>query len=406
MRVDTIWRRARLATMAEGEAGVEGQPGLGIIERGAIAAVGGRIVYCGPESEMPACEASESIDCDGHWITPGLIDCHTHLVFGGDRIDEFWLRLAGARYEELASVGGIRATVAATRAASAEALTGAALVRLDALMAEGVTTVEVKSGYGLDEETELRQLAAARTLAQHRPIHVLPSYLGAHAVPAEFAGRADDYIDWVCTRMIPLIAGGHLADSVDGFCEGIAFSPLQIDRVFQAARSHGLAVRLHADQLSNLGGAVLAASHGALSADHLEYTSEAGAFAMARAGTVAVLLPGAFYTLQEKQRPPVEAFRRHGTHMAVATDLNPGSSPLASPLLAMNMAATLFGLTIEECLLGMTREAARALGRFGRIGSLEAGKQCDLAIWSIGQPAELVYWLGLNPLHQRVWQGK
>ena len=400
MRVDTIWRRARLATMSEAAAG------LGIIEQGAIAAAGGRIVYCGPEAEMPAYEASATVDCEGRWITPGLIDCHTHLVFGGNRVNEFRLRLAGARYEELAQVGGIRSTVAATRAASTEALVGAALVRLDALMAEGVTTVEVKSGYGLDEETELAQLAAARSLARRRPIHVSPSYLGAHAVPAEFAGRADDYIDWVCTRMIPLVAGEHLADSVDGFCEGIAFSPMQIDRVFQAARSHGLAVRLHADQLSDLGGAVLAASHGALSADHLEYTSEAGAFAMARAGTVAVLLPGAFYTLQETQRPPVEAFRRHGTHMAVATDLNPGSSPLASPLLAMNMAATLFGLTIEECLLGMTRQAARALGRSDRVGSLVAGRECDLAIWSIEQPAELVYWLGLNPLHRRVWQGQ
>ncbi len=405
MRVDTIWRRARLATMAEAAPGL-GIPDLGIIEQGAIAALDGRIVYCGPEAEMPACEAAATIDCDGRWITPGLIDCHTHLVFGGNRVDEFRLRLAGARYEELAQVGGIRATVAATRAASTQSLVDAALVRLDALIAEGVTTIEVKSGYGLDEETELRQLVAARSLAQHRPIHVSPSYLGAHAVPAEFAGRADAYIDWICTRMIPMIAAERLADSVDGFCEGIAFSPMQIDRVFQAARSHGLAVRLHADQLSDLGGAALAASHGALSADHLEYTSEPGAWAMARAGTVAVLLPGAFYTLQEKQRPPVEAFRRHGTRMAVATDLNPGSSPLASPLLAMNMAATLFGLTIEECLLGMTREAARALGRSDRIGSLAAGKDCDLAIWSIEQPAELVYWLGLNPLHRRVWHGQ
>lgn len=400
MHVDTIWRQARLATMAEGK------PGLGIIERGAIASAGGRIVYCGPESGMPACEATESIDCDGRWITPGLIDCHTHLVFGGDRIDEFRLRLAGARYEELALVGGIRATVAATRAASAQHLADAALVRLDALIAEGVTTVEVKSGYGLDHDTECRQLAAARALAAHRPVHVSPSYLGAHAVPGEFAGRADDYIDMICDRMIPAVARERLADSVDGFCEGIAFSPGQIDRLFRAARRHGLAVRLHADQLSDLGGAALAASHGALSADHLEYTSEAGAAAMAQAGTVAVLLPGAFYTLRETQRPPVEAFRRHGTRMAVATDLNPGSSPLASPLLAMNMAATLFGLTIEECLLGMTREAARALGRSDRAGSLVAGNSCDLAIWSITQPAELVYWLGLNPLFQRVWCGR
>lgn len=400
MQVDTIWRRARLATMAGTGSS------LGIIENGAIAARDGRIVYCGLESEMPACTATGIVDCDGRWITPGLIDCHTHLVFGGNRVEEFRLKLAGARYEDLAQVGGIRATVAATRAASAETLRDAALRHLDALMAEGVTTVEIKSGYGLDEDTEFRQLAVARSLAQHRPIHVSPSYLGAHAVPADFAGRADDYVDMICTHMIPAVARDHLADSVDGFCEGIAFSPVQIDRLFTTARQHGLFVRLHADQLSDLGGAALAAAHGALSADHLEYTSDAGAAAMARAGTVAVLLPGAFYTLREKQLPPIGSFRRHGTRMAVATDLNPGSSPLASPLLAMNMAATLFGLTIEECLLGMTREAARALGRHDRIGSLEAGKSCDLAIWSITQPAELVYWLGLNPLFQRVWCGR
>ena len=384
----------------------ETEAGLGLVERGAIAARDGRLVHCGPEADMPAFEADEVVDCEGRWITPGLIDCHTHLVFGGNRVDEFRLRLAGARYQELAQVGGIRATVAATRAASTALLVDTALVRLDALIAEGVTAVEVKSGYGLDEATELRQLDAARSLEGHRRIHVSPSYLGAHAVPAGFAGGAEAYLDFVCTRMIPEIAGAHLADSVDGFCEGIAFSPAQIDRVFRAARSHGLAVRLHADQLSDLGGAALAAAHGALSADHLEYAGEAGAVAMARAGTVAVLLPGAFYSLRETHRPPVEAFRRHGTRMAVATDLNPGSSPLASPLLAMNMAATLFGLTIEECLLGMTRQAAHALGRSGRIGSLVAGKDCDLAIWSIEQPAELVYWLGLNPLHRRVWHGR
>lgn len=399
-RVDAIWRRARIATMAEGE------PGLGVVEDGAIAALDGRIVYCGPERDMPALDAAERVDCDGRWITPGLIDCHTHLVFGGDRVEEFRLRLAGARYEDLAAVGGIRATVAATRAASAQALRDAALRRLDALIAEGVTTVEVKSGYGLDEHAELRQLGVARDLPRHRPVHVSPTYLGAHAVPPEFAGRADAYIDMVCDRMIPLIAAEGLAESVDGFCEGIAFSPARIDRVFAAARRHGLAVRLHADQLSDLGGAALAARHGALSADHLEHASDDGAAAMAAAGTVAVLLPGAFYCLRETQAPPVEAFRRRGVRMAVATDLNPGSSPLASPLLAMNMAATLFRLSVEECLLGMTRHAAHALGRQGRAGSLTAGRDCDLAIWSVGQPAELVYWIGLNPLHQRVWRGR
>ncbi len=396
--VDTIWRRARIATMADG------REGLGVIEAGAVAAIDGRIAYCGPERDMPAWTAREVVDCDGRWITPGLIDCHTHLVFGGDRVEEFRLRLAGASYEELSAAGGIRTTVAATRAASEPTLMDSALRRLDALLAEGVTTVEVKSGYGLDEETELRQLAVARALPGRRRIRVCASYLGAHAVPAEFAGRPDAYVDLV-TRMIPLVARENLADAVDGFCEGIAFSPEQIGRVFDAARRHGLAVKLHADQLSDLGGAALAARHGALSADHLEHTSDAGAAAMARAGTVAVLLPGAFYSLRETQAPPVEAFRRHGVRMAVATDLNPGSSPLASPLLAMNMAATLFRMTVDECLLGMTRHAACALGIADRAGSLTEGRDCDLAIWSVSQPAELVYWLGLNPLHRRVQRG-
>ena len=400
MRVDRIWRGARIATVSQN------RPGLGIVESANIAARDGRIVYCGPARDMPACEADETIDCEGRWITPGLIDCHTHLVFGGNRVEEFQRRLAGASYAELAGHGGIRSTVAATRAACARTLLDAALPRVDALIGEGVTTVEIKSGYGLDEETELRQLAVARSLPQHRRLHVSTSYLGAHAVPPEFAGRPDGYIDWLCTHMIPRIADGKLADAVDAFCETIAFSPRQVDRLFAAARAHGLGVRLHADQLGNLGGAELAARHRALSADHLEYASDAGALALARAGSVAVLLPGAFYTLRETQRPPVEAFRRHGTRMAVASDLNPGSSPLASPLLAMNMAATLFGLTVEECLLGMTREAAHALGRAHRTGSLEAGHDCDLAIWSVEQPAELVYWLGLNKLHQRVWHGQ
>ena len=399
MRVDRVWRRARLATMADG------LPGLGIVEAGAIAQQAGRIVYCGPEAAMPACEADETVDCEGRWITPGLIDCHTHLVFGGNRVEEFRLRLAGATYAEQARHGGIRATVAATRAASEQTLLADALRRIDALIGEGVTSVEIKSGYGLDSETELRQLAVARALARHRRVHVCTSYLGAHAVPPEFAHHPDAYIDMLCTQLIPRIADEKLADSVDGFCESIGFSPAQIDRLFTAARAHGLAVRLHADQLSDLGGAALAARHGALSADHLEYASDAGAARLAAAGTVAVLLPGAFYTLRETQKPPIGSFRRHGTRMAVASDLNPGSSPLASPLLAMNMAATLFGLTVEECLLGMTREAAHALGRAARCGSLVVGHDCDLAIWSIGSPAELVYWLGLDMLHRRVWCG-
>ena len=397
MRVDTIWRDARLATMTTDT--------LGIVENGMIAALDRRIVYCGSATDAPAIDARETVHCDGRWITPGLIDCHTHLVFGGGRVDEFRLRLAGARYEDLAAVGGIRATVAATRAAPADTLRTQALARLDVMIAAGVTTLEVKSGYGLDVETEIRQLEVARSLGEHRRVHVSPSYLGAHAVPPEYLDDVDGYLDLVCNRMIPEIASGRLADSVDAFCEAIAFSAAQVARVFEAARAHGLQVRLHADQLSDLGGAALAARFGALSADHLEYASDAGAAAMARSGTVAVILPGAFLTLHETRKPPIGAFRRHGVRMAVATDLNPGSSPLVSPLLAMGLAANLFGLTIEECLLGMTREAARALGRQDRAGTLEAGRDCDLAIWSIEQPAELVYWLGQNPLHQRVFSG-
>lgn len=400
MQVDTIWRRARLATMAEG------RQGLGIIDHGTIAARAGRIVYCGSEAGCPELQAREVVDCDGRWITPGLIDCHTHLVFGGDRVDEFRMKLAGARYTDIAGVGGIRATVAATRQAPPEQLTADALVRLDALIAEGVTTVEAKSGYGLDEVTELRQLSIANDLPRHRRINVSATYLGLHAVPPEYSGDADAYVDLVASTLIPHIAAGGLAESVDAFCETIAFSPIQIEKIFTAARRHGLPVRLHADQLSDTGGAALAARHMALSADHLEYASEAGVAAMAASRTVAVLLPGAFLRLRETRRPPVDAMRRHGVRIAVATDLNPGSSPLASPLLAMGLAASLFGLTIEECLLGMTREAARALGRGSCTGTLEQGKDCDLAIWSIEQPAELVYWLGLNRLHQRVCGGQ
>ncbi len=400
MQVDTIWRHARVATMAEH------RDRIGIFERGTIAARDGRIVYCGDEAGCPTLQAGEVVDCEERWITPGLIDCHTHLVFGGNRVDEFRMKLAGARYADLAQVGGIRTTMAATRSATPERLVTDALLRLDALIAEGVTTVEVKSGYGLDEMTELRQLAVARILPGHRRINVSPTYLGLHAVPPEFEDDADAYVDLVASVLIPRISADRLAASVDAFCEGIAFTPAQVDRVFAAARRHGLPVRLHADQLSDSGGAALAARHAALSADHLEYASEEGVAAMAASGSVAVLLPGAFLRLRETQRPPVDAMRRHGARIAVATDLNPGSSPLASPLLAMSLAASLFGLTVEECLLGMTRQAAHALGRGARTGTLEAGKDCDLAIWSVEQPAELVYWLGLNRLHQRVCGGR
>jgi imidazolonepropionase len=401
MRFDTIWLNARLATLESG------RPGLGVIERAAVAAKDGRIAFAGPTAELPAgWDASKRVGLDGRWVTPGLIDCHTHLVYAGDRAHEFELRLAGASYEEIARAGGgIVSTVKATRAASEDELVAATLPRLDHLIAEGVTTVEIKSGYGLERETEARMLAAARRLARERDVAVVTSFLGAHALPPEANGDKERYIDEVCA-MIPAIAREKLADAVDAFCEGIAFSPEQTARVFRAAQAAGLPVKLHADQLSNLHGAKLAAEHGALSADHLEYTDEDGVVAMKRAGTVAVLLPGAFYVLREKQLPPVEALRRHGVPIAIATDSNPGTSPITSLLLTMNMAATLFRLTVDEAIAGVTREAARALGRLADIGTLESGKRCDLAVWDIERPAELVYRIGFNPLHARVRSGR
>jgi imidazolonepropionase len=402
MRFDRLWVNARLARLGEGTSGLDA------VERGAVGSVGGRIAFAGPMDELPAgADAAERIDCEGRWITPGLIDCHTHLVFAGDRAAEFEMRLAGASYEEIARAGGgIVSTVRATRAATEDELVAATLPRLDALLAEGVTTVEVKSGYGLDLGTEARALRAARRLGGERPVSVATTFLGAHALPPEAGGDKDAYVDLVCRGMIPAVARDGLADAVDAFCEGIAFSPEQVARVFAAARAAGLPVKLHADQLSNLGGARLAAEHGALSADHLECTDEDGVAAMARAGTVAVILPGAFYTLRETRRPPVEAFRRAGVPMAVATDCNPGTSPMTSVLLAMNMAATLFGMRVEECLAGVTREAARALGRLGETGTLAPGKWCDLAVWEVERPAELVYRIGFNPLRSRVWRGR
>ncbi|MEW6148654.1 MAG: imidazolonepropionase [Pseudomonadota bacterium] len=401
-RFDRIWHNARLATMRAD------RPDLGEIDLGVIAALGGRIVYAGAQADFPAdADAIERIDCDGRWITPGLIDCHTHLVYGGNRAHEFELRLKGASYEEVARAGGgIVSTVAATRRASEADLIASALPRLDALIAEGVTTIEIKSGYGLDTETEMRQLAAARNLGRQRPVAIRTSFLGAHALPVEADGDKDRYIDLVCKEMLPAVARTGLADAVDAFIEGIAFSADQTARVFETARGLGLPVKLHADQLSNLGGAALAAKFSALSADHLEHTDEAGAAAMARSGTVAVLLPGAFYFIRETQKPPVETFREAGVHMALATDCNPGSSPLTSLLLAMNMGATLFRMTVAECIIGVTREGARALGVVDETGTLEAGKWCDLAIWDIERPAELVYRIGFNPLHRRVWRGQ
>jgi imidazolonepropionase len=394
---DTIWLDARLATMSG--------PGLGVIERGAVAAKDGRIAFAGAMADLPTgWGAAQRVRLDGRWVTPGLIDCHTHLVYAGDRAHEFELRLAGASYEEIARAGGgIVSTVKATRAASEDALVTQSLPRLDALIAEGVTTVEIKSGYGLDGETETKQLRAARRLGRERAVDVVTTFLGAHAMPPGATDK-DRFIDEVIA-LIPQLARAKLADAVDAFCEGIAFSPEQTARVFAAAKAAALPVKLHADQLSNLHGARLAAENGALSADHLEYTDEEGAAAMAAAGTVAVLLPGAFYVLREKQLPPLDAFRKHNVALALATDSNPGTSPVTSLLLTMNMAATLFRMTVDECLVGVTRNAAEALGRRD-IGTLETGRQCDLAIWNIERPAELVYRIGFNPLHARVWRGR
>jgi imidazolonepropionase len=392
---DRIWRNARLATMTGA--------GLGIIEHGCIAARDGRIVHVGCEADAP--DAIERIDCEGRWITPGLIDCHTHLVHAGDRAREFALRLQGASYEEIARAGGgIVSTMAAVRAASESDLVAASLPRLDALIAEGVTTVEIKSGYGLTLDDEAKMLRAARALESVRDVRVRTTFLGAHALPPEYRGAADGYVDLVADRMMPAMVG--LADAVDVFCEGIGFTPAQTERVFAAAAAHGLPVKLHAEQLSNQHGAALAARHGALSADHLEHLDHAGVAAMAAAGTVAVLLPGAYYFMRETRLPPVDALRAAGVPIAIATDCNPGTSPLTSLLLVMNMGATLFRLTVEECLLGVTRHAARALGLQGEVGTLEPGRACDLAIWDVGSLAELVYRIGFNPLHSRVIGGR
>jgi imidazolonepropionase len=402
-RLDTVWLNARLATLAPT------QPGLGIIESGALAAREGRIAFAGPEDELPsgARTAKRLVDCEGRWITPALIDCHTHLVYGGDRAHEFELRLAGATYEEVARKGGgILSTVRATRAASEDELARSALRRLDALIAEGVGTVEVKSGYGLDLDTERKSLRVTRQLAEQRNVTIRATFLGAHALPPEFTDKRDAYVAYVADTMIPTLAGEGLIDAVDGFCERIAFTPEEIARVFVAAKDAGLPVKLHADQLSNSGGAALAAEFGALSADHLEYADEDGIAAMANAGVVAVVLPGAYYILRERQAPAVDLMRQHRLPMAVATDSNPGTSPMTSLLLALNMAATLFGLTVDECLAGATRNAARALGLAGETGTLEVGKWADLAIWDIERPAELIYRLGFNPLHTRVWRGR
>jgi imidazolonepropionase len=402
VRVDRLWHNAVLATLAS-PAG-----GLGLIDKGAIATRDGRIVAIGLATDvMSRFNAAETIDLGGRLVTPGLIDCHTHLVYAGSRADEFEQRLTGRTYAEISAAGGgIKSTVRATGNADDETLLQESLRRLDALLAEGVTTVEIKSGYGLTAMHEMRQLRTARRLGEIRPVNIVATLLAAHAVPPEYQGNADAYVDLVCQQTIPSAVAAGLVDAVDAFCENIAFTREQVARVFATARNAGVPVKLHADQLTDGGGAALAAEFGALSADHLEYTSEAGIEAMARAGTVAVLLPGAFYMLREKHQPPVALLRRYGVPIALATDCNPGTSPLTSPLLAMNMAATLFGLTVNEALIGFTRTAAQALGKLDEIGTLTAGKWCDLAIWDVERPAELVYRLGFNPLHGRVWRGK
>ncbi len=398
---ERLWINAHLASMTDSGP-------YGAIMEGAIASQDGRIAWVGPRAELPGDPetlAREVIDLAGRWVTPGLIDCHTHLVYGGNRAREFELRLEGASYEEIARAGGgIRNTVKATRAASEAELTAGALPRLKSLLAEGVTTVEIKSGYGLNLESELKQLRVARQLGAELPVTISTTFLGAHALPPEFEGDSDGYIDAVCA-MMPEVAASGLADVVDAFCESIGFSHAQTMRVFQAARDNGLPVKLHADQLSDLEGAKLAADFDALSADHLEYTSEAGARAMAAAGTVAVLLPGAFYFLRETKLPPMEAFREAGVPIAIATDCNPGSSPATSLLLMLNMACTLFRMTPEEALLGVTRHGAQALGLQDSRGTLEVGKAADLCVWEIESPAELAYRIGFNPLVTAVKDG-
>ncbi|MFV1599397.1 MULTISPECIES: imidazolonepropionase [unclassified Phaeobacter] len=392
---------ATLATMADRDAP------YGLIRDGIVAVKDGSIQWVGPEDQLPEdYENWGRVSMGGRLITPGLVDCHTHIVFGGNRALEFEMRLNGASYEEVARAGGgIVSTVSATREASLEQLVQGALPRLDALIAEGATVVEVKSGYGLDLTTELNMLRAARRLGELRPVTVKTTFLGAHATPGEYKGRDDDYIDQVCIPALRAAFAEGLVDAVDGFCENIAFAPAQIGRVFKVAKELGLPVKLHAEQLSHQGGTALAAKYGALSVDHVEYATEDDARAMAASGSVAVILPGAFYTIRETQMPPVDHFRTHGVPMALATDCNPGSSPLTSLLLTMNMGCTLFRMTPEEALAGVTRNAARALGLTDR-GEISAGTRADLAVWDVETPGELAYRIGFNPLYTRIYEGK
>ena len=401
---DAVWHNARLATMAP-----EVSAPYGAMADGVIGVRDGRIAWIGPASELPETPSRSAIrhDAGGRWITPGLVDCHTHLVSAGSRAGEFEQRLEGVSYAEISRRGGgIVSTVRATREASEEQLVALTQARLEPLLAEGVTTVEIKSGYGLDVDTELRQLRTARRVGEDLRVDVVTTFLGAHALPPEFAGRADAYTDFVCAESLPAAAEAGLADAVDGFCESIGFTLAQTKRVFEAAADHSLPVKLHAEQLTDQGGAALAARHGALSADHLEYVSEPSVQAMADAGTIAVLLPGAFYFLREATKPPIDLFRQHGVPIALSTDSNPGSSPAASLLLMLSMACTFWQMTPEEALAGATRHAARALGLGADIGTLEVGKRADFVLWDIEQPAELSYRFGLNPCHRVVKNGR
>ena len=394
---DALWTNVHLATMADG---------YGEIRDGAIATRDGRIAWLGKRSELPAHHATVEHDGQGCWLTPGLIDCHTHIVYAGSRSDEFEARLNGASYEEIARRGGgILSTVRATRAATEQELYDASLRRVTNLLSEGVTTLEIKSGYGLDLTSERKMLRVARLIGERLPVRVKTTFLGAHALPPEYAGRADDYIDAVCEHMLPPLAAEGLVDAVDAFCEKIGFSPAQTERVFAKARALGLPVKLHAEQLSDQGGTALTARYGGLSADHLEYLSPEGIAAMQQAGTVAVLLPGAFYFLRETKLPPVQALREAGVPIAVSTDCNPGTSPMTSLLLAMNMACTLFRLTPQEALAGVTLYAARALGIAHDTGSLAVGKFADFALWQIERPGDLAYAIGGNPCLQAANSG-
>ncbi len=400
-KVDSLWLNAHLATM-------QGRS-YGIIRDGALATRHGKIYWIGPRKDLPTeirNNAAQIHDGEGQWITPGLVDCHTHLIYAGTRAREFELRLQGASYEQIAlEGGGILSTVMATREADDHTLFSQSAKRLVSMLDEGVTTLEIKSGYGLDLETEIRLLRVARNLGKKFPVTIMPTFLGAHVLPPEYQGKSDAYIDFLCEEVMAQIAEQGLATAVDAFCESIAFSTSQVERIFRSAARYGLRVKLHAEQLSNQGGASLAARYGALSVDHLEYLSEEGVKAIAESGTVAVLLPGAFYFLREKKVPPVDLLRRYAVPMAISSDCNPGTSPVTSPLMILNMGCTLFLLTPEEALCGMTINAARALGLEKRIGSLESGMDADFVLWEISEPSELAYRIGYNPCLKVVKHG-